>query len=324
MIKHFKRLQRPLLLFTFFAVLGMGDRVRSVSGTTDIDKSLQTKASSGEWVGAVSDYSRVATNYSSYRQQYPDRFFDFIGELIAKRAHSTGNKKVKIVDLGTGTGFVSLAIAKRFGEQVEVTGVDRAAGMIDAAIAANKREGLQVSFQQAPAEHTGFLANTFDIVIAARSWHWFDQKKAMIEVKRILKPNGFFVIAVFGMFDGPVMHVTNDLILTYNPNWHLFRKIRSAILAYIRQLHRHGFAGVHGSMVVDRKQLTQDYWVNYINTTSALAANPEIDKATVARFNSAHKQLLAEKFGHQKLLDVDFQYYVVSGQWKDSLGQSKL
>ncbi len=126
------------------------------------------------------------------------------------------------------------------------------------------------------------------------------------------------------MFDGPVMHVTNDLILTYNPNWHLLHKIRSPILAYIRQLHRHGFAGVHGRMVVDRKQLTQDYWVNYINTTSALAANPEIDKATVARFNSEHKQLLAQKFGDQKLLDVDFQYYVVSGQWKDSLGQSKL
>lgn len=324
MIEHFKKWQKPLLLFIFFAVLGTGNKVQSISGTTDIHQSQHSKASSGEWVDSLSDYSRVAVNYSSYREQYPDRFFDFIGELIAKRAHSTGNKKVKIVDLGTGTGFVALAIAKRFGQRVDVTGVDRAAGMINAAIATSKREGLQVNLRKAPAEHTGLLGNMFDIVIAARSWHWFDQKKAMIEVKRILKPNGFFVIAVYGMFDGPVMHVTNDLILKYNPSWHLFDKISSAILAYIRQLNKHGFAGVHGSMVLDRKKLTQDYWVNYINTTSALAANPEIDKATVARFNKAHKQLLIEKFGEQQLLDVDFQYYVVSGQWKSSLKQSKL
>ena len=276
---------------------------------------------SASW-SARSNYDQWAALHTLYKQPLPDQFFDFIKMLIQKRRVGYGHKKVAILDIGTGSGLVALDIAKRFGTEVEVTGIDGAEKMIAEAIASSKRAGLSVYFKKGTAEYTGFFANTFDIVITAGAWQWFVQPKAMIEVKRILKPNGFFLISHYRLFEGPVMHLTRPLIQKYNRNWQrLFDKINSMGLdGYIRQLAVNKFTDINGITVLDRKQLTQAYWAHYINKTSVLTANPKVNKAMVEDFNKAHQGLLAEKFGKNQLLEVDFQYYVVSGQWKDSIG----
>jgi len=60
--------------------------------------------------------------------------------------------------------------------------------------------------------------------------------------------------------------------------------------------------------------MSQAYWVNYVNTWSALAANPLFDEETVARFNQAHRERLEVAFGKDKLLDVDYKYTFVQAQ----------
>ena len=99
-----------------------------------------------------------------------------------------GRDGLNILDVGTGTGFLAFLLAE-MGHQV--VGIDLSAGMLSMARGKANNSGLPVSFQKADAEHTGFPAQTFDMVVSRHLiWNLPHPDLAIEEWARVTKPGG--------------------------------------------------------------------------------------------------------------------------------------
>jgi SAM-dependent methyltransferase len=158
------------------------------------------------------DWGKTSKDYSAWRPNYPDRFFD------ALAVFGVGLRGQRILDLGTGVGFLAL----RFAQQgCDVAGVDIAEGQILEARNRARSLGLPADFRVAPAEDTGLDATSFDAITASQSWLYFDKKRAINEVKRLLKPDGILCITHFSWLprENAIVRETEQLVLKYNQKW---------------------------------------------------------------------------------------------------------
>ncbi|MCB8817042.1 class I SAM-dependent methyltransferase [Desulfosporosinus shakirovi] len=106
--------------------------------------------------------------------------------------NAVGGKQLKILDVGTGTGFIALLLAE-YGHSV--TGVDLAEEMLAQARDKAKRQKLKVKFQYGDADELPFEDNVFDAVINRHVfWTMSDPEKAAAEWARVLKPGGKLLI----------------------------------------------------------------------------------------------------------------------------------
>lgn len=102
----------------------------------------------------------------------------------------------KVLDLGTGTGYVALAIARKY-QEVQVVGLD----IVKDALAKNaeraKQEGLSnVVFLSYDGTAFPFQAGEFDIVVTRYALHHFPDIRATFgEISRVLKSEGRLFIA---------------------------------------------------------------------------------------------------------------------------------
>lgn len=98
------------------------------------------------------------------------------------------DKPLKILDVGTGPGFLALLFAE-MGH--EVTGVDLSGQMIEMAKANAASAGLVVTFQQGDAEKLPYPDGAFDIVASKYLlWTLPEPEKAMAEWRRVVKTGG--------------------------------------------------------------------------------------------------------------------------------------
>lgn len=99
-----------------------------------------------------------------------------------------GKKPLKILDVGTGTGFLSISLTE-MGH--EVVGIDISEGMLSQARKKAERRGLDLKLMIEDAESLSLEDETFDIVVTnAVLWSLPNPKKAVREWKRVLKPGG--------------------------------------------------------------------------------------------------------------------------------------
>lgn len=98
----------------------------------------------------------------------------------------------KILDIGTGPGYVPFEIAKR-SPKLEIIGIDLSSGMIRIADKNAKDLGFssRVKFQLANAASLPFEEGYFDFAISTLSLHhWSSPKECINEIYRVLKKNG--------------------------------------------------------------------------------------------------------------------------------------
>jgi len=96
------------------------------------------------------------------------------------------------LDVGCGTGFLSLEMAKR-GHRV--TGGDLAPSMLALARGKAAAQGLSVHFQEADAENLPFPPASFDLVISRHVlWTLPHPEAAIADWKRVLRPGGRLAI----------------------------------------------------------------------------------------------------------------------------------
>ena len=98
----------------------------------------------------------------------------------------------RILDVGTGPGYLPLEIVKR-GESITVVGIDATRRMIQLACRRAKAQGLapRLTFLVGNAYSLMFEDNSFDMVISTGVLHaWKDPVRALGECFRVLKPGG--------------------------------------------------------------------------------------------------------------------------------------
>lgn len=99
-----------------------------------------------------------------------------------------------VLDVATGTGNTALALAPLV---LRVIGLDVASGMLDQARARAQAENVEnVEFITGSAEELPFRDTQFSLVVSRHAPHHFhDLDKFLREVRRVLKPDGRFVVA---------------------------------------------------------------------------------------------------------------------------------
>lgn len=162
--------------------------------------------------GTVVDWGSTSADYSAYRPNYPDRFFQLLASF------GVGLQGQHILDLGTGVGFLALKFAQ---QGAAATGVDVSDSQIKEARLRGEALGLAADFRVAPAEDTGLPAASWDVVTASQAWHYFDTERVIAEVKRLLKPDGLLVTSHFCWLprEDSVAQASERLILQHNPRW---------------------------------------------------------------------------------------------------------
>lgn len=120
----------------------------------------------------AASFSHVADEYARRRPGYPDR-------AVAWLAPGSNSH---LLELGCGTGKLTAGLVNR-GHHVVATDPLRA--MLDCVAGQ-----LPVQAVETRAERLPFRSGTFDVVVAAQAYHWFDASVALPEIARVLRDGG--------------------------------------------------------------------------------------------------------------------------------------
>lgn len=147
----------------------------------------------------MSERNAVADGFSETAADYDDAVrLNIMGarRLIASmpdRAYAD------VLDVGCGTGFASLEMARRFAPRT-ITGLDPAEGMLDAFRAKlGEVPGTEVRLLTAGVMDMPVPDASADAVICSMAFHWFpDKPGAAREMARVLRPGGDLAILCSG------------------------------------------------------------------------------------------------------------------------------
>ncbi len=106
------------------------------------------------------------------------------------------NSRARILDVGSGRGYVTLLLAGRL-PSASLVGIDYSATQVRAAERLRKQRALHnCRFEQGNAMSIPFESDRFDAVITVGSIkHWHDARQALREIYRVLSPGQWAVIS---------------------------------------------------------------------------------------------------------------------------------
>ncbi|MBE9191534.1 methyltransferase domain-containing protein [Gloeocapsopsis crepidinum LEGE 06123] len=137
--------------------------------------------------------TKVRQQYNQMAATYDQRWSSYVSStLLFLQSWADISPTATVLDVACGTGeFERLLLADN--SQQKIVGVDISEKML--AIAREKCHVPNVSFYTAPASALPFADNSFDAIVCASSFHYFDKPNtALLEMKRVLKPHGRVVI----------------------------------------------------------------------------------------------------------------------------------
>lgn len=227
------------------------------------------------------DWSRASSDYSVYRTGYPPALFDCLASL------GIGLPRQKILDLGTGTGVLARAFAKR---GAVVTGVDSSANQIAQARKLAEQESIHISFHVRRAEEIDFEESSFDVVTAGQAWIYFDSARVVPTVLRVLVHEGFLALTHVQWLPGKdeIARQTEALVLKYNPDW-TGAGYKGNISPMLKSL-KDDFDLKTFHVMNEAIGFTRESWRGRIRACRGIGATLSQDE--IARFDDEHQQLL--------------------------------
>jgi ubiquinone/menaquinone biosynthesis C-methylase UbiE len=158
------------------------------------------------------DWNRVVGGWEKW-----DRFFDeqmaFLNHRLVADARLRSG--MRVLDLGSGTGHPALLAAQTVGSSGNVTGIDLAEQMLEAA--RRKAASLKLSnitFKTGDVTTLPFEAASFDAITTRFCLMFLPEiPKAVAEIARILKPNTWIAAAVWSAPEkNPYLKIPIDVI----------------------------------------------------------------------------------------------------------------
>ncbi len=148
---------------------------------------LQRRIQRYGWDQAVADYEPLWRAQLAPAQD----------QLLAMAALRPGES---VLDIACGTGLVSFAAAQAVGATGSVIGVDLSGKMIEAADGLARMRGLaNTGFLRMDAEGLSLPDASRDVALCALGLMYFpDPVAALREMRRVLRPGGRVVLAVWG------------------------------------------------------------------------------------------------------------------------------
>ena len=135
--------------------------------------------------GLKTIFGSVSGQYDSARVGYPQ---DLINDVILLSGIS---KEGKILEVGCGTGKATAMLGEK---GYDILAIDISADLI-ALARKNTRHLPNVRYEVVSFEDADLEPNSFDLIVAAQSWHWTDPEIRYKKAHKILKDSG--AIAVF-------------------------------------------------------------------------------------------------------------------------------
>lgn len=163
------------------------------------------------------DWNRVAGGWDKW-DQFFNRNMTFINHRLVADARLRPG--LRVLDLGSGTGYPALLAGEVVGSEGSVTGLDLAESMLAVATRKAKTLGLQhVTFRTGDVTSLPFDAASFDAVISRFCLMFLPEiPKAAAEIARVLKPGGYVAAAVWASPDkNPYIRIAIDVIKTITP-----------------------------------------------------------------------------------------------------------
>lgn len=135
------------------------------------------------WTKRTHDFNTVRRN--ELENEISNRWLDVFHYYLPS------NKTLKILDIGTGTGYFAVLLSK---EGHDVTGIDLTKSMIEEAKITASDYNVAPTFIQMDAQSTSFANDTFDAIVTRNlTWTLPDPQAAYREWYRILKKGGILL-----------------------------------------------------------------------------------------------------------------------------------
>jgi ubiquinone/menaquinone biosynthesis C-methylase UbiE len=146
--------------------------------------------------GQRQDWNRVAAGWEKWDHFFDEQMAFLNHRLVADARLHAG---MKVLDLGSGTGYPALLGAQTVGSSGSVIGMDLAQDMLAVAERKAKRLGLNnVSFRTGDVTNLPFEANSFDAITSRFCLMFLSEiPKAATEIARVLKPGTWVAAAVW-------------------------------------------------------------------------------------------------------------------------------
>ena len=176
----------------------------------------------------------------AYEEFFVPRLFEPWAALLLDEAKL--KKGQAIIDVATGPGTVARLAAPRLGPKGRIVATDISRPMLDIARAKRALAGAApIEYVESPAAPLAAPTGAFDVVLCQQGLQFFpDRPAALREMKRVLKPGGHAVIAVwtaisrnqiFAAFHAALRAATpTDLadLITAPFSWHSSAELKAA------------------------------------------------------------------------------------------------
>jgi len=181
------------------------------------------------------------------------RFYDPLTRLLGAdrvRAKLLDAANVRageqVLDLGCGTGAVSLLLAKRQ-PQARIVGLDPDANALARAAQKAHAAGATIDWQKGYAGRAPYPAQSFDHVVSSLMIHHLkseEKQAAFRDVKRLLRPGGAFHLLDFGPPKNAIERVLTAILhhdgrMQDNLSGRLPEWLREAGFAEVREVESH-------------------------------------------------------------------------------------
>ncbi len=134
--------------------------------------------------------------------------------LIRRIQAVAGNRPVRVLDVGCGTGLFASRIKAAL-PRAEVWGVDLVSEMLARGAPRWRHHAGELQPVQGDSERLPFASGSFDFVTCANSFHHYpSQERAVIEMHRVLRPGGRLLI-IDGYRDAPYGWFIYDVCVAF-------------------------------------------------------------------------------------------------------------